>query len=644
MKKIVLFFVLFIISGYLFAQKTIVTIGNTNISTEQYEQIYIKNNSQLFDESQKKTPEEYMELFIDYKLKVLEAEKLGMDTLSEFTDELKGYRDELAKQYLTDITITDEMIEEVYFRTINEIKASHILLSLPQDASPVDTLKSYNKAIDIRNKFVNGENTFEELALEHSDDPSVQRNQGDLGYFKAFNMIVDFENAAYNTPVGEVSMPVRTEFGYHLIHVTDIYESEGEVHIAHIMKMFNAGNTSNQNHLELLKAEIDSIYDELKRGAEWNELVIKHSDDANSANRNGDMNWISKTFTVPEFVEAAFSIENIGDISEPVRTTFGWHIIKLLDTRQPRTFEEMKEELTLRLKRDPQRSYHSKQKFINNLKSKHQFTAHQENIETLKDFFKKQGKLVKLPLPENISDLSLYSINKQNFTITHFLEAYNLHRQSSIQTDNILTNFEDFEDEVLILYQDSMLEKENPEFAQTIQEYRDGMLLFSIMQKKVWDKAVTDSVGLQNHYESNKNKYTWAEHFDGLLIHALNDEAFAQCKNLLEQGVVNPDTLLTKINTDKTNIRIRKGKWEKGDNEKVDHLVFNEAKPSHFNAQHEFVHGNVVKAGTPKTLDEARGFYISDYQKILEDEWMESLRNKYKIKVNNRQLRRIQSL
>lgn len=647
MKKLFSLFLLIIFAIALHAQKNIiVTIGDNKFTKEEFELIYRKNNTQLNDESEIKTPEEYVDLFIDYKLKVIEAENRGMDTIQAFIDELAGYRDELAKPYLTDVTVTDSMVREVYFRSVNDIKASHILLNIPPDATPEDTLKIYNKIIDLRNQFISGEHTFQELAINNSNDPSVHQNGGDLGYFKAFSMITAFEDAAYNTPVGEVSMPVRTQHGYHIIYVTDLRKTEGEVKVAHIMKIFKNINNITPEEEKRYKAELDSIYAELKKGADFGKAVRDHSDDRSTVKNDGEMSWLNRTFGVDEFIDAAFAME-IGDISEPIRTPYGWHILKLNDKRAPRTFEEMEYELGLKVKRDADRSKHSKQSYLSKKRTEYNFTRYDQNIEKFINYLRSQGDTLYNEISPEMMKLPMFKVAEVNYTVADFMKLQNIKKKNSgnFLTNLLISHIEAYADEVIDFYENTTLESKHPEFKQIMQEYRDGMLLFAIMQEEVWNKAAIDVDGLQAYYEKNPSKYLWDTHFAGLLIRATNQEAYDSCKTLIANGITDEKTILERINTDgKTNIRITRGRWAKGDNDRIDYFIFDGKEPSRFNKDLEFVHGEMVEAGLPKTLEEAKGLYIADYQKVLEQEWMEYLRKKYKVKVNKKLLKQVKKI
>lgn len=648
MKQIASIFLFLSLSVSLVAKNdVIVKIGDKAFTKSEYEVIYQKNNTQLSDQSEIKSPSEYLDLFIDYKLKVIAAENQGLDTAKSFIDELAGYRKELAKPYLTDVTVTDSMIKEAYYRTVNDVQASHILLTLAEDATPEDTLKLYTKIIDIRNQFLKGEKSFEELAKEFSEDPSAKQNGGELGYFNAFNMVTPFENAAFTTPVGEVSMPVRTRFGYHLIYVTDHRKTLGEVKVAHIMKMFSNWRDVSSEEDARYKSIADSLYQLLLNGADYAQLAADNSDDKGTKDKGGDMNWISGTFRVPEFTNAAFALKEIGDFTPPVRSPYGYHIIKLLDRRSPKSFDEMKGELAQKVKNDPERSKHSKESYINKMKKEYGFVTFSENIEKLKEFIKLQGDTLPDIIPANMLELPLYKMDDSIYTSKSFFDTLNKtignknNRGSKMAMDELAA----YNEKVVDQYVSSTLDLYHPEFAQIMQEYRDGMLLFAIMQEEVWDKAVKDTLGLEQFYEEHKSKYVWDEHFDGLLIHCYNSAALDSCKKMIAEGITDPEILKDKINTNnKQQIKIVKGKWEKGDNYNVDYFVFDGPKSTNVDDKLDLTVGSLVEAGEPKLLDEARGLYISDYQDQLEKNWIAKLRSTYKIEVNKKLLKKIKAL
>ncbi len=650
MKKILTFLIFsFIISVSLYAKKenVLVTIDGKQISKDDFESIYRKNNSNLNDDSEAKTPEEYMEMFIDFKLKVVEAEHRGYDTTKVFIDELKGYRDELAKSYLTDISYTDTMIKEAYYRTINLIKASHILFKLDKEPTPEDTLKVYNKAMEVRQKYINKEKTFEELAAEYSDDSRAGENGGDLGYFSAFRMITPFENGAYNTNVGEISVPIRTNLGYHLVKVYDLRKSEGEVKVAHIMLKFSNNEEVSPEEVAKVKSRIDSIYNLLQNGESFEELAKKHSEDKISGKNGGVMKFISLEFDVEEFRDAAFSLQKNGEYSKPVKTIYGWHIVKRLERKGVPTFEEIKGELTEKVKKDSQRSRYSKLVFFKKMKDEYGYKAYTENQKKFHELVNKFEKdTVTGEFPEECGKIALFNYAGKDYTgeeFYRFLQTKSKEGNKTVKF-HLKDKLWDFEETSISNYEDARLEQKYPEFRNLLQEYHDGILLFSIMEKEVWNKASDDTTGLENYYNQNKDKYLFEEHFDGLFIMCKTEEAKNTIEQLLNEGITDPEILQEKVTTDgKADATVTKGRWEKGGNRHIDHLIWKTEKSRDFKDNLYFVKGEVKPNGI-KTLDEARGLYISDYQSVIEKEWLKQLRKKYKVSVNKKVLKKVRSI
>lgn len=608
------------------AQKneTLLTIGNTKISKAEFVRIYRKNNSNLFNEDEKKSPKDYLDLFIDFKLKVIEAENLKMDTTAAFKKELAGYRKELAQPYLTDVKYDQQLVNEMYDRMKKEVNASHILFAVKPGASNEEVEAARKKAEKVRQEIMAGKD-FNEAAREYSDDPSAKTNGGNLGYFSAFQMVAPFEEAAYKTPVGEISEPVRTSYGFHLIKVNDIRDNSGEIKVAHIMKMFPRGATPELR--ARLKAEIDSIYASLQNGADFAEMARKYSDDKQTAPKGGEMPWFSASQMIPAFSTPAFALKNVGDYTPPIETRYGYHIIKKLDSRPLRPFEEEKNEIEQRIKKDPERSTYSKNSFINNLKTEYHFKENKKNLDELK------GKNINENWDEN---LPLFSIDNKTFTLTDFK---NYLEKNHIKTGNYLANYDKWVETAITNLEDSKLEEKYPEFRYLMQEYHDGILLFNISQEKVWNYATEDTVGLQQFYEKNKKKYLWGERFKGYIVTCKDQKSREEVEKYFAAGMpVNEITDL--MNGDHERVTIMEGAWEKGSQPVVDYFVWNGPEPQYFKPEITFVRGDLIPP-EPKTLEEARGQYISDYQNYLEKEWVKALRKKYKIKVNKKLLKTI---
>ncbi len=360
-----------------YRDEVLMTIGNKDITAGEFERIYQKNNNESM--SQKQSVDDYLDMFINFKLKVIEAENLGMDTTRAFLDEYHSYRAQLARPYLSDPEAVDRFAREAYARMKKEIHASHILVSLDPKASPEDTLYAWQKIMDIRQRILNGED-FDKVARATSDDPSVKRNGGDLGWFTVFRMVLPFEDAAYNTPVGKISMPFRTQFGYHIVKVQDVRPARGSVHVDHIF--IRAPQSQDPAELQAAKAKIFAIYDSLQNGVDFATLAKNNSDDRVSAEKGGELAWFSSGQMIEEFENAAFALQNPGDYSEPFQSFYGWHLVKLLGKKGVGTFEEEKPNLVPKFGNGP-RGYLRKQAFIDKLKSEYHYNFNQANFDKL---------------------------------------------------------------------------------------------------------------------------------------------------------------------------------------------------------------------------------------------------------------------
>ena len=632
MKRIIFSLMLFIaITLQAVAQpaEPLLTIDKHKISKDEFEYIYNKNNSNQYADADRKTPKEYLELFINFKLKVVEAENLKMDTSQAFINELAGYREEVAAPYLTDIEFNEQQIEELYRRMKLEVDASHILLGIKQDASPEEEQEVLDKIKNIRKQIIAGK-PFEDAAMEYSEDPSAQTNKGHLNYFSAFTMVAPFEDAAFNTPVGEISEPVRTDFGYHLIKVHDTRPNKGELQVAHIMK--NVERNATPEEKAKAKTAIDSIYQLLLNGADFAELAKKESQDRRSAVRGGEMPWFSAGSIIKEFSAPAFALKNDGDISEPVKTAYGYHIIKRLKARPVPPFDEARALIESQIRKDATRQASGKKVFIEKLKKEYNFSENEAA----------KAELAKLNIRDNavLPEETFFTIDNKNFG-TKELTAFIT--QKNIKTGSFLSVYDNWVTDEITNLEDAKLEEKYPEFRYLMNEYHDGILLFNISQEKIWNYAAQDTAGLEAFYQKNKKKHLWNDRFKGHIITCKNVSVREEAENLFGAGL-NADEVLAHINTNGEElITIETGAWEEAQNTVVDYYVWNGKEPENFDSATTFIRGDKIKP-EPKTLDEARGLFISDYQDYLEEQWIKELRRKYKVKVNKKLLKSIEGV
>jgi len=608
--------------------EVLLTIDGKPVTKSEFEYIYKKNNSNVYSEADKKSPKDYLELFIDFKLKVLEAENLQMDTLQSFKDELAGYRKEAAAPYLTDHNFDEQFVHEMYRRMTQEVNASHILLRLDPNATHGQEEKVLNKIQGIRQEIIDGKD-FAQAANEYSEDPSVETNHGELGYFTAFMMVFPFENAAFETPVGEISEPVRSKFGYHLVKVNDVRKNQGEILVAHIMK--NVSKDASEEKKAQIKATIDSLYQLVLNGADFAELAKKESDDRRSGAEGGKMPWFAAGRIIPSFSNPAFALKNIGDVSKPVETEFGYHIIKKIDERKIASFEQLKDEIENRIKRDPERNNSSQQAFIDELKKEYHFTENAEGKQKLEGLNIQD----KSTLPE----VELFKIDNQEFGSNELQKWIS---SKKLGNGSYLSYFLQWVDDEVIALEDSKLEDKYPEFKYLMQEYHDGMLLFNISQEKIWNFASEDTTGLQDFYSKLKEKHMWNERFKGSIITCKNADVHEEADELFGADMT-VDEVLQHLNENGEVITAETGAWEQGANTVVDYYVWNGETPKDFDSEITYVRGDIVGPEI-KTLEEARGLYIADYQKYLEEKWVKELRRKYKVKVNKNILETIEGV
>ncbi len=628
-----------VLCANLYAQEkkdpVILTCAGENISKSEFERVFKKNNNKetSFD---KKSVNDYITLYVNYKLKVKEAMELGMDTAKSFIDELAGYRKQLAQPYLVDKDVTDNLLKEAYNRMKTDVRASHILVKVAADALPKDTAEAYNKAMKIRQEVLKGAD-FTAIAKSKSDDPSAKDNGGDLGYFTTLQMVYPFETAAYATKVGEVSMPVRTKFGYHLIKVTDSRPEPGEVKVAHIMVKAAAGIKAEDSVAAVQK--INELYGKLKAGESFDDLAKKFSDDQGSAKNGGVLPMFGTGKMVPEFEKAAFDLKSIGDFSKPVRSSYGWHIIKLLERKPMGTYEELQGELKSKITKDS-RAELSKASMISRIKLKYNF----KETPKAKDEFMKvvDSTLTQSNWTADKADKfhnTMFTLANKNYSqqdFAKYLADHQAHKGASSPQAIASLQYNDWTNENIMAYEESHLDSLYPDFRNLMQEYRDGILLFELTDKKVWSRAVKDTAGLKVFYDKNKDNYKWNDRLEATVYTCANAEVAKEVRKQFKK-ITEEDSLLSTINkTSKLNLQIKSGKFLKGDNEATDSIpwVAGVTKDMEKNGQVVFVDVKKVLPQQVKTLEEAKGLVTADYQSYLEKDWIESLRKKYPVTVH----------
>ena len=608
-----------------FAQNSdpvLMTVDGNNVTKSEFEQIFWKNKKE--NTTSKTELDEYMVLFKKFKLKVAAAEEQGIDTTAKFKNELAGYKSQLERPYLVDTTLNEALINEAYYRIQNEVKASHILIKVKKGATPKDTLKAYNRILKLREQILAKKMTFSEAAQKNSEDPSAKQNSGNLGYFSAFRMVYPFENAAYNNKIGQISMPFRTQFGYHILSTDDLRKGRGKIKVAHIM--IRVKEDLSEVEKENLKKKTEEIYQKVKNGEDFETLAKEYSEDRNSARKGGELAWINTGETFTEFDDAAFGLDKNGDISTPVKTPVGWHIIKRIDYKPVGTLDEMRSELKHKIQRDV-RSQKTRDQFINNLKKEYGFI---ENKALLTNFLNKEYKADK--------ETQLFSFANKTYSMYDFT----MYLVKSKKTDNLtMTEIEDvynrYTSNELIEFEKTQLNRKYPAFKALLKEYRDGILLFDITDQKVWSKAVKDTSGLKSFYESHKQDYVWANRIEGKIFSSSNKKTAKKAYKLAKKGKIANDSIANYLNKDsQLNIKLETGVFETETHEYLKNSDWKTGlnKVKSFDGKYVFVVLDKKLPSAPKKLNESKGLITAAYQEYLETEWLNQLESKFKIEVN----------
>ncbi|MCL1942894.1 MAG: peptidylprolyl isomerase [Candidatus Azobacteroides sp.] len=655
MKEKVAFLLLFLFSGTgIFAQNSdpvLMKINGVEIKKSEFEYIYNKNNAA--DAADQKGLDEYVDLFTNFKLKVIEAESQGLDTLSSFKKELAGYRRQLSQPYMEDKDVEDAFAKEVYNRMQENVDISHILVRLPQYYTVKDTLDAYNRILEIRSRVVgskkNKAEDFNAVAKEVSEDPSAETNSGHLGYITAFSTVYPFETAAYNTPVGQISMPVRTMFGYHIIKVEGRRPNPGEVLTSHIM--VGTPREADADTLAKAHAKIDSIYNLVINGTmTFADAAKKYSDDPGTSVNGGELPWFGVGRMIKEFENTAFSLKK-GEVSKPFKTAFGYHIMILNDIRPLGSYDEKQNEIKATLPRSD-RFADMKNEIANKLKKIYHYTPDAQGLQAMitlgsanekidSVFFAKAGTM----------DGKLFSLEDQNYTQNQFAYYIDKNRASNKLTpsDYLTEKYDQYVNAAVSEYKEQNLEKMYPDFANLMREYHDGILLFEISNREVWDKAAKDTQGLEKYFDNNRNDYNWPKpRFKGFVISCADKNIQQEADKLAK---VTPSDSLTKVLTTKfnlngnTNIKVEKVLVPQGENKAVDCFGFKTADKKDYQAPEKlpyvFVIGKILKTG-PESYQDVKGLVTSDYQNYLEEQWLKYLKAKYPVEINEEVLKTVQ--
>ncbi len=615
------------------ADPVLMTINGKDVRQSEFEYLYHKNNlQQLAPQS----IDEYIEMFIVYKLKVADAEAAGLHQTDAFTKEFNGYCAELSRPYLRDSIVEKRLIEEAYARMATSRKVSHIMLPL---GSTYDEKEANRMKIDsIRTAIVNGSADFGEMAVRYSSDRSARVNNGSMGYINVNSYPYPFEKTAWETPVGEISPVIEdAPFGFHIIRVEDERPNPGKVEARHILKLTN-GLSEEEGTAK--KAQIDSIYNLLASGGDFDAIARAESEDPGSAANGGRLGWFGPGEMVKEFEDAAFGLKD-GGISAPFKTAYGYHIVQTLAHRGIGSLAEESERIKAAISRD-MRSVMPETERMAQLKA--ELGVKIDSTGLMQARSRMTGDSPAEQLRSLQADNSLIAtVGNRTISIGDVINYIpsNVLEGANDAFTVLNSGLENKINETVVEETRKNLAENNSEYRNLTNEYRDGILLFEISNRNVWERSTSDTEGLQKFFSANRAKYTWDKpHYKGYVIFATNDSIAGEAQKYLAANQVENDSLVSVMRANYgRNIKIEKVVTGKGENAIVDNVAFNGERPEapgRWTAWFGYA-GRVID--TPEEANDVRGAVASDYQQQLESEWIKALRKKYKVKLNKKALK-----
>lgn len=644
------------------------------IYTDEFIYLYKKNHLSPEDFTEKKI-DEYLNLFINFKLKVAEAKSRGLDTTAAFIKEFKSYKEELKKPYLAEKDELDRLTKEAYQRLTEEIKASHILVSVKPDAFPADTIAAYEKIMNLRQLIISAENVptikevenlpvktnegakkinkgtkvkpiekvrieekikqepqdFASFARAFSEDPSAKANDGSLGYFTSMQMVYPFEQAAYSLKVGEISQPVRTRFGYHLIKVYDRRYARGEIEVSHIILRTGGGDDKK------VKNKIFEIYDQVRGGIKWEDLVKEFSEDQASKDNGGKLRpfGIGALAGVPEFESAAFALKNPGDYSDPFLSAYGWHIVRLERKIPVPPFSDVEAAIKKKVSRDERLQIADKKRLEEKKKQFGlvEFSDVKSSVLKTADTSLQQAKWRYKGDPSLVNQ-TIFRLNEKIYSAGSFISYVEKNQTvtSLVPGASMIQLYDSFLGDQLTEIEDQKLLAENPPFRNLLTEYKEGILLFTIMEKEVWNKGADDTLAIRKFYNANKSKYIAGDRVHARVFTTTDKDFLAEAQSKVEKG-----DSLRKDDLKKFKSISPYRNYSRGESKAVDKVSWaiglhrTESEGNYYLVEID----NLVPPG-PRSLEESRAQIVSDRQDSLEKAWIKELKQKYPVKVNSK--------
>ena len=648
-KRFIIWSVLILSSWSLSAQTNddpvLFTVNGDPVHVSEFKYIYTKTNGEKADFSEASL-EEYLRLYTKFKLKVQKAKEMQLDTIPTLQDELEGYRRQLADSYLIDKEVTDKLIKEAYERQKQDVNISHIMAAVAPDAAPKDTMRAFQKIMKAKEELEAGI-AWDSVAIKYSADRSVKRNYGNIGFVSALfpNGLYNLETVAYNEAIGKLHGPIRTGSGYHLVKIHDRRPARGEMEIKHILLRF-----PKEGDKSATKARIDSLYQLLVAGQSFETIAKDYSEDTKTAEKGGYIGFFGINRYEKAFEDAAFALENDGDYSKPIETTAGWHILKRVTKKPLEEFALAKTRLQGAIKRDA-RFELSKTTMINRIKKENNFIEFNTTYKKFQDSLDKEFLTYKWKPEERENEDPLFAFGK-DYVVTlgdfnKFLgrssrKRIRMGRSSSLEV-TLNSLYQDFVNESSLKYEEQQLDKKYPEFKSLMREYEEGILLFEATKMLVWDKAAQDTAGLKEYFKVVEGKYKWRSRAITSIytINSIDTELAAKIQKYAAKN--SPEKVLEKFNVNEEApvIAWSEKTVEQGRNMGLKNVPWKEAEQTGIELNkrektQSFMKIEKILPVTNKTLNEARGYVIADYQDHLQRKWVEELESEYKVEVDRK--------
>ena len=618
-------------------------INNKEVKLSEFEYLYKKNLEQQVN---KESIDEYVDRFINYKLKVVEAERLGYDTLPHIKSEIEGYKEDMLSPFLTDTELQEQLVREAYERMKTDVDVSHIMLA--RGRNKAEEKRQIAMMDSIRSCILGGED-FDELVMKYSVDRSKENNHGEYGFISSGVFPYDFEKAVYDTPLGELSKPFVTDYGVHMVRVNGYRPNDGQVEVAHILRLFPKSSGLTDGEKLAVKEKIDSIYSCILAGESFEELAKSYSQDFKTARDGGKLPPFGRNYMVKPFENVAYSLPD-GEISQPFETPYGYHIVKKIGHKPLGTLDECRETIEKKIAGD--------QRAMMPIESRCNQVLKEQNYKKtpgLKDYLLKELKAHGGFDSTFVTDV----LARSNYTMFTYgpgikaplsLLAPTINPKTKVASDEIAAAVLEASvdrvarQEIMNYYTQNIVDL-NPDYRNLLGEYRDGTLLFEVMSKEVWNKAKSDNEALQQLFDANRSRYQWSEpRFKGVMICAKNDsimrEAMATYHSLSSQP---EDTITTALNKKfGRNIKMVRSVAKQGDNEMIDYIAFG---GKHVESTYQgypvfgILFGKMLSQ--PEEMSDVKGLVASDAQDALEEQWLADLHKRYKVTINNKVLNQL---